>query len=148
MGTVFKKQTTRALPAGSEIIHKGTKRIARWRVRGKLRTAEIRTTELGLDRIVTESSTYYAKYRDHNDIVVTRATGCRDEQAARQMLSKWLKEVEQIRAGTLDATELESVKLAAGGLDQHFEAYNRSLLSRNATTGYRANVQRALRRIS
>jgi hypothetical protein len=39
MGTVFKKQTTRPVPAGAEIVTRGTGRVARWRVRGKLRTA-------------------------------------------------------------------------------------------------------------
>ena len=88
MGTVFKKQTTRAVPAGAEIVEKGKERFARWRVRGRLRTAPLTKGEGGVDRIITESATYFAKFRNSDGKPVTRATGCRDKQAAEQMLKK------------------------------------------------------------
>src|SRR4051794_17448236 len=101
MGTVFKKQTTRPIPAGSEVVAKNGERVARWRVRGKLRTAPVTTGQGGGDRIVTESGTYVAKYRDAGGEVVTRSTGCRDRQSAEQLLKKWEREAEQIKSGTL-----------------------------------------------
>jgi hypothetical protein len=66
----------------------------------------------GADRIVTESVTYFAKFRDADGLPVTRATGCRDRQAAEQMLQKWEREVEQVKAGTLDRKALNLASAA------------------------------------
>src|SRR5262249_6696627 len=106
MGSVFRKSYTKPVPAGADIVQKNGQRVARWRVRGKLKTAPLTTGDGGADRLLIESRTYYAKYRDHTGAVVTRPTGCRDEQAARQILARWEREVEQIKAGTLDAKDL------------------------------------------
>ncbi|HEY1191516.1 MAG TPA: hypothetical protein VGE74_28035 [Gemmata sp.] len=122
MGTVFKKQTTRAVPAGAEVVEKGGERVARWRVRGKLRTAPLTTGASGDDRIATESATFFAKYRDANGQVAVRPTGCKDKQAAEQMLKKWEREAEQIKTGTLDKKALDAVKQAAVPLEEHLTA--------------------------
>ena len=148
MGTVFKKQTTRAVPVGAEVVAKGGKRVARWRVRGKLRTAPLTTGDGGGDRIVTESSTYFAKYRDAAGKVVTRPTGCRDRQAAEQLLKKWEREGEQIKSGTLDRKALDAARQSAVPLEDHLTAYERSLIASKVSDVYRANVQRAVRRVS
>ena len=113
MGSVYKKQTTRPVPAGAVILTEGGGRVARWRVRGKLRKTPLTTGEDGSDRIVTESATYYAKYRDAAGVVVVKPTGCRDKQAAEQLLKKWEREVEQIKAGTLDRKGLDAARQAA-----------------------------------
>ena len=65
------------------------------------------TVGKGGDRVLTESATYFAKYRDAVGVVVTRSTGCRDKQAAEQVLKKWEREAEQIKAGTLDGPTLK-----------------------------------------
>ncbi|MBZ4170914.1 hypothetical protein JYG45_23745, partial [Escherichia fergusonii] len=70
------------------------------------RTAPLTTGKAGGDRIVTESTTYFGQYKDHDGKTLVRPTGCRDEQAAKQMLAGWEREAEQIRAGTLDAKAL------------------------------------------
>jgi hypothetical protein len=61
MGTVFRKKTQRAVPPGAEIHIRDGKRLARWKVRGKSRTAEVvrpkKGNWVGQDRIVTESRT-------------------------------------------------------------------------------------------
>lgn len=75
MGTVFKKTTTRPVPDGAEIVVKDGKRVARWRVRGKLRSAPLTTGADGQPRIATRAATYTAKYRDHTGAVVEQATG-------------------------------------------------------------------------
>jgi len=148
MGTVFKKQTTRPVPAGAEIVEKNGGRIARWRVRGKLRTAPVTAGEGGGDRIVTESGTYVAKYRDAGGVVVTRSTGCRDRQAAEQLLKKWEREAEQIKSGTLDRKALAAAKQAAIPLEEHLAAYEQSLIAAEVSGMYRANVLRAVRRVA
>ena len=146
MGTVFKKQTTRPVPADAEVVAKNGKRIARWRVRGKLRNAPVTTGEGGGDRIVTESGTCVAKYRDAGGAVVTRSTGCRDRQAAEQLLKKWEREVEQIKSGTLDKKALDAAKQAAAPLEDHLAAYDLSLIAAGVSEVYRGNVLRAVRR--
>src|SRR4051794_31179702 len=148
MGTVFKKQTTRAVPVGAEIVEKGGARLARWRVRGKPRTAPVTKGEGGTDRIVTESATYFAKYRDGAGKVVTRPTGCRDKQAAEQMLKKWEREAEQVKSGTLDRKALDAAKQAAVPLEEHLAAYEQSLIAGEVSDVYRANVLRAVRRVA
>src|SRR5262245_16442071 len=129
MGTVFKKQTTRAVPAGAEIVTQKGERLARWRVRGKLRTAPLTQGEDGADRIVTESATYFAKFRDASGTQETKATGCRDKQAAEQLLKKWEREAEQVKSGTLDRKALDAAKQAAIPLEEHLTAYERSLIA-------------------
>ena len=148
MGTVFKKQTTRAVPAGAEVMGKGGKRFARWRVRGKVRTAPLTTGAGGGDRIVAESATYFAKYREAGGKVVTRPTGCRDRQAAEQLLKKWEREGEQIKSGTLDRKALDAARQSAVPLEDQLAAYERSLVAAEVSDVYRANVLRAVRRVS
>ncbi|VTR92750.1 integrase-recombinase protein : Uncultured bacterium genome assembly Metasoil_fosmids_resub OS=uncultured bacterium PE=4 SV=1: Phage_integrase [Gemmata massiliana] len=148
MGAVFKKQSTRAVPVGAEIVVKGAERIARWRVRGKLRTAPLTKGTGGADRIVTESATYFAKYRDATGKVVVRPTECRDKQAAEQMLKKWEREGEQIKSGTLDRKALDAARQAAVPLEEHLAAYTRSLIAAEVSDTYRSNVLRAVRCVS
>ncbi|HJZ57475.1 MAG TPA: site-specific integrase [Gemmataceae bacterium] len=148
MGSVFRQKVTRPLPVGAEIVTKNGERIARWRVRGKLRTAPLTTGENGADRILTEARTFTAKFRDHTGAIVSRPTGCRDEQAARQMLARWEREVEQVKAGTLDAKALDAAQQAAVPLEEHLSAYERSLVAAEVSRVYRANVLRAVRRVA
>ncbi len=148
MGTVFKKQTTRAIPAGAEIVEKGGERVARWRVRGKLRTASVTTGEGGGDRIITESATYFAKYRNAAGVVVIKPTGCRDRQAAEQLLKRWEREDEQVKAGTLDQKSLDIGRLSTIPLEDHLTAYERSLVAAEVSDVYRKNVLSAVRRVA
>ncbi|CEF48213.1 unnamed protein product [uncultured bacterium] len=148
MGSVFRQKVTRPLPAGAEVVTRNGERVARWRARGKPRTAPLRTGEDGSDRVLTEARTYTARFRDHTGKVVTRPTGCKDEQAARQMLAAWEREVEQVKAGTLDAKDLDTSRKAAAPLEEHLTVYERSLVAAEVSDVYRANVLRAVRKVS
>ena len=102
MGTVFKKQTTRPLPIGAELFTKGGQRFARWKpAKGKTRTAKLTTGRDGELRIVTESRTYFAKYRDGGRLEQTVATGCRDEDAARSVLGELERRAELVKSRVL-----------------------------------------------
>src|SRR5215510_2571370 len=102
MGTVFKKQVTRPLPAGAELFTRKGERFARWKDRrGKTRTAPLTVGQDGTDRILTESPCYVAKYRDGAGVVQTVATGCRDEQAARRVLADLERKAELVRSGVM-----------------------------------------------
>ena len=102
MGTVFKKQTTRPLPVGAELFTKGGQRYARWKpAKGKTRTAKLTTGRDGSERIVTESPTFLAKYRDGSGIVCEVSTGCRDEGAARSVLGELERRAELVKSRVL-----------------------------------------------
>ena len=146
MGNIFHKQTTRPMPPGASIVVKAGKRFARWDSKGKKFTAPITGTD-DAPRIVTTSKAYSARFRDHTGRVVERSTGCRDRQAAEQMLSRWEREQEQIRAGILDAGQLETARTSAGSIEQPLDAYEQSLIARDVSEDYKANAKRGIRRL-
>ena len=71
MGTLFRKQTTRPVPADAEIVTKAGKTLARWISKGKTFTAEI-TGTAGAPRIVTVAKAFSARYRDHTGRLIDR----------------------------------------------------------------------------
>src|SRR5262245_37273830 len=100
MGTVFRKQVTRLMPAGAEIFLRKGEQFARWRdKRGRNRSARVTVGTNGSSRIIVESPYYVAKYRDGNNDLQVITTGCRDETAARQVLAKLERKAELIRSG-------------------------------------------------
>jgi hypothetical protein len=105
MGSVFKKQMTKPVPAGAEVVTKKGERVARWKVRGKVRTAPLTTGAGGGDRIVIETAKWFAKYRDGAGVVRVEPTGCRDETAARQVLAELERTAELVRSGVMSAAE-------------------------------------------
>ena len=52
-----------------------------------------------------EAGTYTAKYRDGSGIVRKVTTGCRDESAARSILTKLERRAELVKGGILTADE-------------------------------------------
>jgi hypothetical protein len=87
MGSLYKRTERRPVPRAAEIVTKAGKRVARWKVRGKLLTLPIDTADDGTENVLVKSGVYVAKFRDHAGRFVERATGCRDESTARQKLA-------------------------------------------------------------
>jgi len=103
MGSVFKRTSTKPLPIGAELFTRKGERFARWKsAKGKTKTAPVvvpsEGTFAGQERIVVETPTYTAKYRDGSGHIQTIATGCRDEAAARAVLAELEKRAELIKA--------------------------------------------------
>ena len=147
MGTVFRKSYTTPVPAGAEIVEKNGQRFARWRNRGKLRTAPLTTGEDGGDRILVECRTFFAKYRDHDGKVVTRPTGCRDEQAARRVLADLESRAERVKAGILTPAEDRLGDFLHTPLADHIAAYLTHLRAAGAGDAHRSEVRRTLDRV-
>jgi hypothetical protein len=85
MGTDFKKQVTKAFPAGAETLVRRRERYACWKDRkGKRRMAPPTEGRDGTVRIVIESSKYFAKHCDGAGVLRVVPMGCRDEGAARR----------------------------------------------------------------
>src|SRR4051794_23088022 len=143
MGSVFRKSFTKPVPPGAEIIARQGVRLARWRdAKGKLRTAPLTTGRDGADRIRDESSTYFARYRDGDGIVVEAATGCRDETAARQVLADLERRAERVRAGLLTPAEARTAGHMTKPLADHAAAYVESMGARGVIPTHRDNVRR------
>jgi len=110
MGTVFKRTSTKPLPVGAELFARKGERLARWRTaKGKTKTAPVVVPTAGKfagqERIVVETPTYFAEYRNGTGLVRRVTTGCRDETAARAVLAELEKRAEKVRAGIITKSE-------------------------------------------
>jgi integrase len=148
MGTVYKKTVTKALPPGAELVQRKGERLARWKRRGKTRTAPLTTGKDGSDRIVIESSKWFAKYRDGDGVVRVVPTKCRDETAARQVLADLERKAELVRSGVMTAAEAGIGQHQATPLEEHLVAYLAYLEAKEACKEHRSERERQLRRIA
>jgi hypothetical protein len=134
MGSVFKKTVTRPLPTGTEFVTRQGVRLARWKdAKGKVRTAPVTTGRDGSERLRDESSTYFARYRDGDGVVVEAPTGCRDESAARQVLADLERRAERVRAGLLTPAEARTAEQLAKPIRDHVAAFAAGLEASGAT---------------
>ena len=148
MGFVFRPSTTRPVPPNAVITARGGERVARWRdARGQLRTARITTGRDGLDRIIIESRRYTARYKDGDGILQTVPTGCRDETAARRVLSQLEARAERVKAGLLTRAESATIDHQGTPLVQHILEYLQHLEARGTTVRHRLNVKGQLARM-
>ncbi len=149
MGTVFRKTATKPLPDGAQIITRKGQKLAQWHDRrGKRRTAPLTFSKSGDERIVVTASTYTAKYRDGSGIVREVATGCRDEAAARAVLSQLERRAELVKADVLTAAEDAVIDHQATPLENHVEAYITHLRAKGLNSTRIDNSRSRLHRIS
>ena len=102
MGMIFRKKYTMLLPGSAEITERNGNRVAHWRLRnGKHRSAEVVDCKDGKIRVRGKSRLYMARYRGADGEMIEVATGCRDEVAARAVLTRLERNVELVRAGIM-----------------------------------------------
>jgi integrase len=148
MGSVFKKTVTRPLPPGAEFIVRQGVRLARWRDgKGKIRTAPVTTGKDGTERIREESSTYFARHRDGNGVVVETPTGCRDETAARQVLADLERRAERVRSGLISMAESRTAEHQTTPIGKHVDAFLASLEASGATAKHVRETRRILKTV-
>ncbi len=147
MGTLFRRTAKNPVPKSATVTEKGGKLTARWRSRGKWHTAPVVAASDGTRSVEVEVGTYYGRFKDHTGAWVTRSTGCRDETNARQKLAKWEKEAEQVRAGVFEAGELDTARVSSGPIGPQINDYLQSLIVAEVSAVYRANANRAIRRL-
>ncbi len=148
VGTVFKKTFTKPLPVGAEIINRKGERFARWKAKGKTRTAVLTTGENGECRLIIESPFYVAKYRDGAGRVQVVSTGCRDETAARQVLADLERRAELIRSNVMTAAEAATGDHQAVPLAKHLGAFDEHHQAKGVTRIHREDTGRYLRRLA
>jgi integrase len=149
MGTVFKKTATKPLPAGAKILVRKGQRLAEWLdAKGKRRTAPLTVGKGGADRLVITARTYTAKFRDGSGIVREVATGCRDESAARSLLTELERRAEKVRGKILTPNEDAAVGHQDTALADHLAVYLVKLENEGTSPIHRANVRRAMERLA
>ena len=120
-------------------------RFARWKTpKGKTKTAfVVIPTEgkfAGQERIVVETPTYFADYRDGNGHLRRVATGCRDETAARAVLGELERRAELVKAGVMTSTEDAIADHQVIPLAQHLDAYETTLRANGVGDSYRVGT--------
>ena len=102
----------------------------------------------GQKRVLVETGTYYAKYRDAQGHVAEVPTGCRDATAARSFLQTLVTRADKVRSGMRTAAEDALVDHLAVSLDDHIEAYLTHLEACETSAVHRENVRRCLKRVN
>ena len=148
MGTVYKKTFTKPLPENAELFARKGERFARWKPqRGRTRTAAVTEGLDGSLRIVVPARTYTAKYRDGTGRVREKATGCRDEGAARSVLAELERRAELVRAGVLSPKEDSISDQSTCLLKDHIGEYLAYLKAKGSTKTHQRDRRRYLDQI-
>jgi len=148
MGTVYKKTATKPLPLDAKIIVRKGERFAEWiDAKEKRRTTPLTIGKDGTDRLVIVARTYTAKYRDGSGIVREVATGCRDESAARSILSDLERRAEKVKGKILTAAEDRMIDHQETPLADHLEAYIVHLKAKGDSDVHLADTRRLANKI-
>src|SRR4029079_19059255 len=108
---------------------KDGKRFARWKSKGKKRSAPV----TGKNRIVVEDKTCTARFRDADGCVRKVATGCRLEMAARSVLAVLERRSEHVISGILKPTEAAAADHLHAPISNHVRDYLAHLLASGAS---------------
>ncbi|MEZ6115642.1 MAG: hypothetical protein R3C28_03585 [Pirellulaceae bacterium] len=124
MASLHRRSFLKNVPENATITIKAGKRIATWKDnRGTRKTAEV-IDRNGKDQIRVSGKTWFAKYRDSQDIVREVSTGCKDRQAAQSILNDLVSRAGQsacARFLTEDEDRVSDRLIEPFG--QHFDAY-------------------------
>ncbi len=154
MATIFRKSYTQLLTKQCEIVERQGRRMAMWvDRRGRKQYDEITTGQQGQIKIIRQSPTWLARYRDADGIERIESTGCRDEQAARHVLANLLRRVEHIKAGILTAEQDRQANHAERPLVHHVADYlehlkAKTVRGKKVAAKHRKNVERHLNKIA
>jgi integrase len=95
-----------------------------------------------------ESGTYFAKYRDADQIVRIVSTGCRTEQAARQALTRLERDTERVKLGVVTHVELAIADagstLFASAVDDYIATLTGAEKHRTNTKSYLLTLSKSL----
>lgn len=154
MATIFRKTYTQPLPKGTEIVERRGKRVALWLDRrGRKHYEQITTGRRGEVKLLRESPTWMAQYRDASGRKLVVSTGCRDEQAARQVLANLVRRVEHIKSGIVTPEQDRQATHAARSLSEHVASYlehmrAKTIRGRKVSKKHRVEVERQLKMIA
>jgi integrase len=148
MGSIYRKTAVRPVPAGAKVVNgrDGT-RTAKWTPKGANRpiTASVSILADGREVVHVETGCFYAKYRDHDGIVRTVSTGCRDRENARQFLARLERQAERVDAGVVTREEIRRAEALEDPIEQHIDAYIGTLIG---STDHREKTGRYIRTLA
>lgn len=153
MANIFRKTYTQHLPRQCDIVDRRGQRVAMWiDRRGRKHYDQITTGQHGQTKIIRESPTWFARYRDAEGVERIESTGCRDEQAARQVLADLLRRVEHVKSGILTAEQDRQADFADQPIARHIAAYlehlkAKTVRGKRVSAHHRCNVKHQLERV-
>ncbi len=143
MASVFKRATTKPIPAGARIIERKAGPIAEWvDGRGRRRTAPL-TEDRSAIRI--ESETYTVKYRDEHGLDRKVSSRCTDKTAAEQLGSELETRAMKRREGLLDPAQERFAREARRPIVEHAADHVTYLRAAGNTEKHVVAVERHLR---
>jgi integrase len=153
MASIFRKTYTQPLPKRAEIVERRGRQMVMWiDRRGQKQFDEITTGKLGQIKIIRESPTWFARYRDADGLERIKSTGCKDEQAARQVMADVLRRVEHRKAGILTAEQDRQASHADRRIAEHVADYfehlkAKTVRGRKVSAKHQVNVKRYLNKV-
>ena len=148
MQTIFKKTFLKPLPKAATIKTIRGKLVAEWSGKGgKSRTAPVEPKADGSQVVRLERKTWMARYRDSDNIIRERSTGCTTKAAANVKLSEFVKEAERIAAGVMTKEETELADWRFADLNKAIDDYCQ-YVERRSTEKRTTEVRRYLSKAS
>jgi integrase len=153
MATIYRKTYTQHLPQNTQIVERNGKKMAMWiDGKGKKHFDEITTGNKGQIKIIRYSPVYLAQYRNAAGEMIYESTGCRDEQAARHVLTELVKREEFIKAGILSNQQCRTADYAKLSLKEHTESYlehlqAKTIRGKRVSVAHRINVKGQLEKL-
>ena len=135
MQTLFKKTFLKPLPKGATVKTIRGKLVAKWIGKGgKERTAPVETKADGSQVVRLERKTWVARYRDADNIIRERSTGCTTKAAANVKVTEFVKEAERIAAGVVTKEESQLADWRHSSLADAITDYGEYLTGRKTAT--------------
>jgi integrase len=150
MGSVYKKQVTKAIPKGAKVITRADgKMLAKWLgSKNEPRSAKVIINKAGQQRISIEVGTYIACYKDHAGITREVSTGETSKDAAQFKLAELMKRAQRVRSGVISAAEDAIADQQATLLEDHFGDFRSHLEAKQAGQTHCNNVISYLKRLA
>ncbi len=144
MSHVFRQTTTRKIPANAKRVTKKGEQFAEYRDRsGRKRQAPITTS----GRMRVQSDTFYAEYRDANNIVRTVSTGHTKKDAAMAFLARLEKDQTDLSLGRITKSEIRARDMRSVPVTEHVDAYIADLRDREVHPARVQSTDRRLREV-
>ena len=138
------------MPDGAEIVMHRGKQVARWTDR----RGNVKMASLAADgkRIMYEAEMWYLRYRDAEGTERRVSTGCRDLQAARQVMADLQADVEKVRSGILTPAESQAARHVSRPIAEHVTEYldylkTKTVRGRRISEQHHYNVGKQLDRL-
>ena len=146
MATIYREKYRRPIPENAEIGMLRGKKVARWTDSGG-RTVVGEVEEDG-KRVIFQYENWFVRFRDADGIMRRVTTGCRDEQAAQQVLANIMSEVEKIKSGILSRDEAHVSVHSDAPLAQHVSDYLTHMRACERCEDHIRNTGQAIARVT